>query len=424
LCHRYLTLAWNQFSCFGIPRKVRVSPAVVHTLARRGILLVLSPTEGSRRARFPFTRARAREPEHMPCQAGPGQLLRLIRICFKDPGSFHCFQRTLRSSFLTALHAFTLFLSSYADTRIYVHNPYAYPSTPPPRVRDGRMNACGHTYMRHAREWIDPLSPQTTRGVFYRAPCDVGGAVKVERSISSHRRRDEARRDETREGDARRRDATDGTERTPSRLGSATPTGRISRIAAAAAAAAVPWQTFTTRRVAQQPPRDSGKFLAVTWRLDDWRRVDEFVGPHVHLRLFLPCSHLFVVFHCLLLLCYHPSPSSGHPGEVRDRWRPAISRSDPRLAKTRYPVLHSMSGSFEILSFGDTGVNIKARRSLWLTLLSMTGRCDIRSTTHAAPEVSFNACRYLGTTHLQSPAKCSNVGVVLVLSIALAHALP
>ncbi|KYN07543.1 hypothetical protein ALC62_01745 [Cyphomyrmex costatus] len=35
--------------------------------------------------------------------------------CFKDPGSFHCF-----------LHAFTLFLSSYA---------------------------------RHAREWIDPLSP-------------------------------------------------------------------------------------------------------------------------------------------------------------------------------------------------------------------------------------------------------------------------
>lgn len=69
----------------------------------------------------------------------------------------------------------------------------------------------------------------------------------------------------------------DGTDRTPSRLGSATPTGRFT-----AAAAANPWRTrgepFTTRRVpddaAQQPPRDGSRLLAVTWRLDDWRRVD------------------------------------------------------------------------------------------------------------------------------------------------------
>ncbi|EGI65330.1 hypothetical protein G5I_06190 [Acromyrmex echinatior] len=211
--------------------------------------------------------------------------------CFKDPGSFHCFQRTLYSSFLTALHAFTLFLSSYADIRTYVHNPYAYLSTRTESierkghlylcVRDGHMNPCGYMYIqcsrhdkivaggacaiwssdypeRHAREWIDPSSPRppptnfyshateheympripntlvdvhvtivtsedtylydrttlehpvyqdTTKrkasGVFYRAPCDVGGAVKVERSISSH-----WRRDETRGGDATRRDAT------------------------------------------------------------------------------------------------------------------------------------------------------------------------------------------------------------------------
>lgn len=92
------------------------------------------------------------------------------------------------------------------------------------------------------------------------------------------------------------------TERTPSRLGSATPTGRRR--------SRVPWRTLTIQRVAQQPPRDSGKLLAVTWRLDDWRRVDEFVVPHVHLRLFRPCLLLFVVFHRLLLLRYHPSPSS------------------------------------------------------------------------------------------------------------------
>ena len=66
LCHRYLTLAWNQLSC-GILRKVRVSPAVVHTLARYGILLVLSPkVVGARVFLSPG-------PEHMPCQAGPSR---------------------------------------------------------------------------------------------------------------------------------------------------------------------------------------------------------------------------------------------------------------------------------------------------------------------------------------------------------------
>ncbi|KYQ57509.1 hypothetical protein ALC60_03471 [Trachymyrmex zeteki] len=207
LCHRYLTLAW-------------------------GILLVLSPkVVGARVFLSPG-------PERMPCQAGPGRgpqahifdISREIQFpllspcavrqrkilrphslrrdipsanpsclvscafcnrrplenkrcsddayprCFKDPGSFHYFQRTLRSSFLTALHAFTLFLSSYADTR----HRYV-------RVRDGRMNACEYVYMQC------PPTNFYSHGVLYRAPCDVGGAVKVERSISSHPRRDETR---------------------------------------------------------------------------------------------------------------------------------------------------------------------------------------------------------------------------------------
>lgn len=46
-----------QLSC-DIPRKVRVSPAVVHILARQWNPSC-SVSEGSRRARFPFTRARA-----------------------------------------------------------------------------------------------------------------------------------------------------------------------------------------------------------------------------------------------------------------------------------------------------------------------------------------------------------------------------
>lgn len=62
--HRYLTLVW--FSCRGgIPRKLRVSPAVVHALARRGILL------RSRRALACVFLSPG--PERVPCQAGPGR---------------------------------------------------------------------------------------------------------------------------------------------------------------------------------------------------------------------------------------------------------------------------------------------------------------------------------------------------------------
>jgi len=98
----------------------------------------------------------------------------------------------------------------------------------------------------------------------------------------------------------------DATDRTPSRLGSATPTGRFT--------AANPWQTLrdparTRRRSAAAPVLDGSKLLAVTWRLDDWRRVDGFVGsPRSLPRLFLACLFSFVRH--LHLLRFHPVPLS------------------------------------------------------------------------------------------------------------------
>lgn len=62
----------------------------------------------------------------------------------------------------------------------------------------------------------------------------------------------------------------DGTDRISSRLGSATPTGRPP--AALTPPTRIRGELYDpTRRAAQQPPRDGGKLLAVTWRLDDWR---------------------------------------------------------------------------------------------------------------------------------------------------------
>lgn len=72
-----------------------------------------------------------------------------------------------------------------------------------------------------------------------------------------------------------------------------------------------------------------------------------------------------------------------------------------------------------ILSFGDAGAIRRHEDLSDRCCPRSVGAISIRrSSTHAAvPEVSFNECRYLGTT--TSPAECStDSDIVLVLSIA------
>ncbi|EGI65326.1 hypothetical protein G5I_06186 [Acromyrmex echinatior] len=89
---------------------------------------------------------------------------------------------------------------------------------------------------------------------------------------------------------------------------------------------------------------------------------------------------------------------------------------DPRLAKTRYPVRRYIRC---VALFRDP-VFWRHRSKYKGTKISLAGvtlddqsvRCPFDDPFHAAvPEVSFNASRYLRTTHLQSPAKCSNTPV-------------